>query len=68
MKRFVSLLLLLAIAGSSGCLSRKLNGFQEIVTANPRGLEHCVGTDEGAALIESLGLYINKLEEELEKD
>jgi len=60
-------LILLVAAGSSGCLTEKLNGFQEIVEANPVGLENCVSTNEGAALVKSLGLYINKLEERIEK-
>ena len=63
----ISLLLLLLVV-SNGCLNVKLNGFQEIVEANPVGLENCVATDEGTALIKSLGLYINKLEERIEGD
>jgi len=61
-------LLLLVLVASNGCLSEKLTGFQEIVEANPVGLENCVSTDEGADLIKSLGLYINKLEERIEGD
>ena len=60
-------MILLVAAGSSGCLTEKLNGFQEIAEANPEGLEHCVSDDRGAALVKSLGLYINRLEERIER-
>ena len=68
MRWLMTSLLLLLLAVSNGCLSEKLTGFQEIVEANPVGLENCVSTDEGASLIKSLGLYINKLEERIEGD
>ena len=66
MKWYLSLFLLLAIGGSSGCLSEKLNGFQEIAERHPVGMENAVATDEGAAFVKDLGLYINKLEERIE--
>lgn len=64
MKRWMILLLLL---GSVGCVSVKLNGFQEIAEAHPVGMEKATESDEGAALVRALGRYINKLEYELEK-
>lgn len=45
----------------------KYNGWQEITARHPVGLENAVSTDEGAAFVEELGLYINKLEFKLEK-
>ena len=60
-------MILLVAAGSSGCLTEKLAGFQEIAEANPVGLENAVSTDEGAAFVKSLGLYINRLEERIER-
>lgn len=68
MRCFLSLSLLLVIGGSSGCLNVRLNGFQEIAERHPVGLENAVATDEGAAFVKDLGLYINKLEERIEKD
>lgn len=64
MKWWMILLLMPAIGG---CVSVKLNGFQEIAEAHPVGMEKAVESDEGAALIRALGRYINKLEYELEK-
>jgi hypothetical protein len=61
------LLLLLALGVSSGCLTVKLNGFQEIAEGNPMGLENAVSTDEGAAFVRDLGRYINQLEQQLER-
>jgi hypothetical protein len=58
--------MLLALAVSSGCLSTKLNGFEEIATRHPVGMEEATATDEGAALIRDLGRYINELERQLE--
>jgi hypothetical protein len=60
-------LLLLVVVGNSGCVTVKYNGWQEITARHPVGLENAVSTDEGAAFVEELGLYINKLEFELEK-
>ena len=62
----MSLLLLLALVGSIGCLNVKLNGFQEIAERHPVGLEDAVATDEGAAFVKDLGLYINQLEQKIE--
>lgn len=61
----VSLMLLVSVV-SSGCLSVKLNGFEEIATRHPVGMEEATATDEGAALISELGRYINELERQLE--
>jgi hypothetical protein len=61
----VSLMLLVSVV-SSGCLSVKLNGFKEIATRHPVGMEEATATDEGAALISELGRYINELERQLE--
>ena len=44
----------------------KLNGFQEIAERHPVGLEDAVATDEGAAFVKDLGLYINQLEQKIE--
>jgi hypothetical protein len=44
----------------------KLNGFEEIATRHPVGMEEATATDEGAALISELGRYINELERQLE--
>ena len=66
MKKWTTLLMLLALAASSGCLAVKLNGFQEIAESHPVGLEEATSTDEGAALIRALGRYINELERRLE--
>jgi len=55
------------LLGSAGCVSVKLNGFQEIAATHPVGLEKAVESEEGAAFVKALGLYINKLEYELEK-
>jgi hypothetical protein len=61
-------LLLLVLVVSGGCgVTVKHNGWQEITARHPVGLENAVSTDEGAAFVEELGLYINKLEFELEK-
>ena len=58
--------MLLVSVVSSGCLSVKLNGFDEIATRHPVGMEEATATDEGAALIRDLGRYINELELRLE--
>ena len=58
--------MLLVSVVSSGCLSVKLNGFEEIATRHPVGMEEATATDEGAALISELGRYINELERQLE--
>jgi hypothetical protein len=67
MKRLTALLLLLVAVVAQGCLSQKLNGFQEAVESDPSGFEAAVATDEGARFVKSLGLLINKYEEILEK-
>lgn len=59
-------LLLLVVAMTSGCVSEKLNGFQEITARHPAGLEHAVSTDEGEAFVRDLGKYINELERRIE--
>ena len=59
-------LLLLLLAGSSGCLSVKLQGFSEIAARNEIGMEHCTATPEGTELIRQLGIYINELERQIE--
>jgi hypothetical protein len=66
-KLLTILLLLLAASGSNGCLSQKLMGFQEATQADPEGFQAAVVTDEGARFVKSLGLLINKYEEQLEK-
>ena len=58
--------MLLALGASNGCLTVKLNGFQEIAESHPVGLEEATSTDEGAALIRDLGRNINELERRLE--
>jgi hypothetical protein len=58
----LSLLLLV----SAGCVSVKLNGFQEIVERNQTGFENAVESDEGAEFVRQLGKYINKLEQQIE--
>jgi len=58
----LSLLLLV----SAGCVSVKLNGFQEIVERNQTGFESAVESDEGAEFVRQLGKYINKLEQQIE--
>jgi len=63
MKWWILLLLLLV---SAGCVSVRLNGFQEIAERNPVGLENAVETDEGAEFIRQLGKYINQLEQQIE--
>ena len=52
---------------SNGCLSVKLNGFEEIAARNELGMEHATATPEGTELIRQLGEYINELEYQLEK-
>ena len=59
------MLLLLLLVGS-GCVAVKYTGFQEIAEAHPMGLEKAVESDEGAAFVRALGLYINRLEQKLE--
>lgn len=66
MKGLTVSLMLLVSGVSSGCLSVKLNGFEEIATRHPVGMEEATATDEGAALIRDLGRYINELERQLE--
>ena len=63
MKWLIPLLLLLV---ASGCVSVKLNGFQEIVERNQTGFENAVESDEGAEFVRQLGKYINKLEQQIE--
>ena len=46
----------------------KLNGFQEIAEAHPKGLEMAVESEEGAAFVKALGLYINQLEQRIESE
>ena len=58
--------LLLVVGVLSGCVSEKLNGFQEIAARHPVGLEEAVATDEGAAFVRDLGKYINELERRIE--
>jgi hypothetical protein len=59
-------ILLLLLPVSAGCVSVRLNGFQEIAERNPVGLENAVETDEGAEFIRQLGKYINQLEQQIE--
>ena len=65
-KKWTTLLMLLAFVASSGCLTVKLNGFQEIAESHPVGMETATSTDEGVALIRDLGRYISELERRLE--
>ena len=67
MKRISLSLILLLLLVSGGCVSVKLDGFREIAEAHPKGMEMAVESEEGAAFVRALGLYINKLEYELEK-
>ncbi len=67
MRKWKVLLLLLLLAVSNGCLSVKLNGFEEIAARNELGMEHATATPEGTELIRQLGEYINELEYQLEK-
>lgn len=62
-KQLTILLLLLV---SAGCISVKLNGFQEIAERNQTGFENAVESDEGAEFVRQLGKYINKLEQQIE--
>jgi hypothetical protein len=66
-RKWMSLLMLLALVASSGCLTVKLNGFQEIAESHPAGMETATSTDDGAALIRDLGRYISELERRLEE-
>jgi len=66
MRKTKLLMTLLMLLATSGCLSVKLNGFQEIAERNPVGLENAVETDEGAEFIRQLGKYINQLEQQIE--
>ncbi len=59
----MTLLLLLV---SAGCVSKKLNGFQEIAERNPVGMEQATATPEGTELIRQLGRYIAEIEEMIE--
>tara|TARA_R100001443_G_scaffold91697_1_gene98342 strand:+ start:467 stop:640 length:174 start_codon:yes stop_codon:yes gene_type:complete len=52
--------------GNVGCVSVKLNGFQEITERNAVGFANAVETDEGAEFIRELGKYINQLEQQIE--
>jgi hypothetical protein len=67
MRRWKVLLLLLLLAVNSGCLSVKLNGFEEIANRNEVGMEHATSTPEGTELIRQLGLYISEIEFQIEK-
>ena len=67
MTKLKTSLLLLLLAANSGCLSVKLNGFEEIANRNELGMEHATATPEGAELIRQLGHYINELEFQIEK-
>ena len=66
MKKIKLLMTSLLLLVSVGCLNVKLNGFQEIAERHPVGMEEATSTDEGAALIRDLGIYINELERRLE--
>ena len=66
MRKIKLLMILLMLHATSGCLSVKLNGFQEITEANPAGFANAVETDEGAEFIRQLGRYINQLEQKIE--
>ena len=59
--------LLLLLVVNSGCVSAKLNGFEEIANRNELGMEHATATPEGTVLIRELGRYINELEFQIEK-
>ena len=63
MIKFTILLMLLA---SAGCISEKLNGFQEIAERHPLGMEQITEHPESEALIIDLGRYINELERRIE--
>ena len=68
MKKIKCSLILLLLLVSGGCVSVKLNGFQEIAEAHPKGLEMAVESEEGAAFVKALGLYINQLEQKIESN
>jgi hypothetical protein len=59
------ILLLLLVSGGCG-VSVKLDGFREIAEQHPIGMEMAVESEEGAAFVQALGLYINKLEQQIE--
>tara|TARA_R110002051_G_scaffold226589_2_gene289249 strand:+ start:5389 stop:5607 length:219 start_codon:yes stop_codon:yes gene_type:complete len=66
-KRIKKLLVLLMLLVSGGCgLTVKLNGFQEIATRHPVGMEQITENPESSALVKDLGFYINELERRLE--
>ena len=53
---------------------RKLNGLQEMIQANPKGWDDAVngsfyrdGGEDSERMMKSLGLYINQLEETIER-
>jgi len=71
MRIFPACLLLLVLL--AGCV-RKLNGLQEIIQANPKGWNDAVngsfykdGREDSERMMKSLGLYINQLEETIER-
>ena len=59
---------------TAGCVAAKLNGLDEIIQANPRGWDDAVngsfykdGGSDSERIMRSLGLYINQLEEQIER-
>jgi|TARA_Y100000356_G_C11073400_1_gene190149 hypothetical protein len=66
MRRMIKFTILLMLLASAGCISEKLNGFQEIAERHPLGMEQITEHPESEALIIDLGRYINELERRIE--
>jgi hypothetical protein len=67
-------LLLLGLIVTSGCVTNKYQGWEEITMAHPKGFEDAVngsyyrdGGNDSERFLNDLGRYINKLEYELER-
>jgi len=67
-------MILLLVVPSAGCLTTKLDGFSELVEANPQGFEDAVNgsycrdeSDHSERFMRSMSKYINELEYRLEK-
>jgi hypothetical protein len=75
MSYWKTLLLGLGILVTSGCVSVKYQGLENLVTANPKGWDDAVngshyrdGSDDSERMMRSLGRYINELEQKLESE
>ncbi len=74
MSLWMTSLLVLLLLVTSGCITRKYQGFQEMVEAHPKGFEDAVngsyyrdGGSESERFVQALGRYISTLEYELER-